>query len=108
VGRKAYSPTDEERKQVEIMASVGIIHEQIAAYLDICADTLTKYYAKELRTSAIKANAKVAGSLYQQAISGNVTAQIFWCKTKMGWKEKSEVEVSGKDGTPLIAIIKDA
>ena len=94
-GRPAHVPTEETRKQVEMMSAVGITSEQIAAFLDICPDLLPKYYAEERRSGAMKANVKVASSLYQQAINGNVTAQIFWCKTRLGWREKSEIEHVG-------------
>ena len=40
-------------------------------------------------------------SLYQQALAGNVTAQIWWTKGRMGWKEKTVSEVTGKDGGPI-------
>lgn len=106
MGRKAHQPTDENKKQVESMAAVGITQEQIAQFLKISQDTLAKYYEDELANGAIKANAKVASSLYTQAINGNVTAQIFWCKTRLGWREKSEVELSGKDNSPLTAVLQ--
>ena len=34
-----------------------------------------------------KANAQVAGFLFNSARNGNVTAQIFWLKTRARWKE---------------------
>ena len=61
----------------------------------IDADTLKKHFKEELRTAKIKANAKIGGTLFNQAINGNTSAAIFWAKTQMGWKEKSEIEHSG-------------
>ena len=34
-----------------------------------------------------KANAQVAGFLFNSARTGNVTAQIFWLKTRARWRE---------------------
>ena len=34
-----------------------------------------------------KANAQVAGFLFTAAKNGNVTAQIFWLKTRARWKD---------------------
>ena len=34
-----------------------------------------------------KANAQVAGFLFNAAKNGNVTAQIFWLKTRARWRE---------------------
>lgn len=36
----------------------------------------------------------VEDSLYQNALKGNVTAQIFWLKNKAGWKDSPAVAVS--------------
>lgn len=41
----------------------------------------------ELDLGATKANAQVAGFLFAAAKGGNVTAQIFWLKTRARWKE---------------------
>jgi hypothetical protein len=32
----------------------------------------------------------VARSLYMKALKGNVVAQIFWLKTRAGWKEPAQ------------------
>jgi hypothetical protein len=37
----------------------------------------------------------MAGSLFQAGIAGNVHAQKWWTMSRMGWKEKSEIEHSG-------------
>ena len=102
-GRKPFKPTDDERKMVSQMAAVGIPHEQIAAVTrdGIDADTLKKYFTKELREARIKANAKIGGALYNRAINGDTTAAIFWAKTQMGWRETQNLSVSDPDGNPL-------
>ena len=55
--------------------------------IGVSGKTLRKHYRKELDLAAIKANADVAGFLFNSAKKGNVTAQIFWLKTRAGWKE---------------------
>lgn len=86
--RKSHEPTAETRSNVKALASVGTTQEHIAIYLDIDVKTLRKHYRRELDTSLIIANSNVAKSLYKNANDGNVTAQIFWLKTKGGWSEK--------------------
>src|SRR6185503_12562897 len=44
-------------------------------------------YRDELDLGTTKANAQVAGFLFNSARNGNVSAQIFWLKTRAGWKE---------------------
>lgn len=101
VGRPAHEPTDENKTKVKTLAAVGIRHEDIAAKLGISADTLTKYYRKELDDGRVDANAAVAKSLYEQAKTGNTAAMIFWLKTRAGWKETQVNEHTGADGQPL-------
>ena len=86
--RKSHEPTAETRSNVKALASVGTTQEHIAIYLDIDVKTLRKHYRRELDTALILANSNVAKSLYKNANDGNVTAQIFWLKTKGGWSEK--------------------
>tara|TARA_Y100000593_G_scaffold38802_1_gene75111 strand:+ start:784 stop:1110 length:327 start_codon:yes stop_codon:yes gene_type:complete len=78
------------RKTVKAMAAYGIRHDDIARVVGVTGKTLRKHYRGELDTGHIEANAQVAGSLFQNAKGGNVTAQIWWTKTRMGWSEKRD------------------
>jgi hypothetical protein len=104
MSRKPHTPDEKSRKQVEALAGFGIPQADIALLLGIDPKTLRKHYAGELATGSIKANTKVAESLYQKALgngAGAVTAAIFWAKTRMGWKETFAHEHTGKDGRPI-------
>tara|TARA_R100001244_G_scaffold102971_3_gene76659 strand:- start:194 stop:529 length:336 start_codon:yes stop_codon:yes gene_type:complete len=74
------------------LARIGTPQEVIGDVLGIHRETVAKHYRRELDLSAAEANAEVANSLYQNAVNGNVTAQIFWCKTRLGWKETAVLE----------------
>ncbi len=93
--KPSFNPTDENRKIVEQMAAVGIPQEGIARVVGIDAKTLRKYFDEELSTAAVKANAKIGGTLYNKAINGDTSAAIWWSKARMRWSEKLETEVSG-------------
>ena len=70
--------------------------------------TLRKHYRDELDLGETKANAQVAGFLFNAARNGNVTAQIFWLKTRARWKETpSEHWHSGAVGTFDIRLLTD-
>ena len=69
------------------MAAYGIPEFDIARVLKVDPKTLRKYYQEELELGHTKANAQVAGFLFNSAKNGNVTAQIFWLKTRAQWKE---------------------
>lgn len=100
-GGDGYQPTPEGRKIVDAMAAFGIPQPQIAAVLDIGLSTLQKHFRDELDTAYVKANARVAQSLFDNATkNGNVAAQIFWLKTRARWKEpKQEHQHSGAVGS---------
>ena len=104
-GRPPHKPTDEGRKSVEAMAGYGIPHVDIATVVGVSHNTLRKRYRAELDAGHIKANSKIAESLYQQAVDhGNVTAAIWWTKARMGWSET--MKHTGEDGGPITVILK--
>lgn len=96
-----HEPTDENREKVRTLSAMGTRFEDIALELEINTDTLTKYYRKELDKGRITANAKVAQGLYNQAINGNVSASMFWLKTRAGWQEVNKHEITGANGNPI-------
>ncbi len=104
MGRKPHEPTDKDRKQISLMAGIGLTHGQIAKIIGISDETLRKYYDKELEVSAAMMNAQVAQNLYSIATSkgaGAVASAIFWMKTRGGWREVERKEITGKDGAPI-------
>lgn len=95
--------TDAERMLVKFMAIAAVPQERIAKVLKLRKETLLKEFRAELDEGADQLNANVVGALYKNAVTGNVAAQIFWCKTRLGWKDTSALEVSGKLDHELIA-----
>src|SRR4029079_4121673 len=87
MGRRAHKADPAQRRQVEAMAAYGIPETDISRVLGIDPKTLRKHYRGALDLGATKANAQVAGFLFNSARNGNVTAQIFWLKTRAQWKE---------------------
>ena len=96
MGRRAHKPDPAQRRQVEAMAAYGIPETDIAPVVGIDPKTLRKHYRDELDLGETKANAQVAGFLFNSARNGNVTAQIFWLKTRARWRETpTELRHSG-------------
>src|SRR5215207_1505169 len=96
MGRRAHKPDPTLRRQVEAMAAYGIPAGDIGRTLGVDAKPLRKHYRDELDLGTTKANAQVAGFLFNSAKSGNVTAQIFWLKTRARWRETpTELKHSG-------------
>jgi hypothetical protein len=101
-GRPKYQPTEEHRRQVMIMAGLGIVQAEIANLIGCSDRTLRTYYRRELDTGATEANMRVAQSLYNLATKeGNVAACIWWTKARMGWREAQDLNVGGQADNPL-------
>src|SRR5882757_8029248 len=99
MGRRAHKPDQGLRRQVEAMAAYGIPEPDISRVMHIDPKTLRKHYRDELDLGESKANAQVAGFLFNAAKSGNVSAQIFWLKTRARWRETPlELRHSGAIG----------
>jgi hypothetical protein len=101
MGRPPHEPTEERKRLVKALAGVGVRHEDISVKLGITPDTLVKHYSHELAEGRIEANAAVAQTLFQQAKAGNITAAIFWMKTRAQWRESHHLEVSGDQDNPM-------
>jgi hypothetical protein len=89
-GRPEYVPDEQTRKNVTVLAGVGVSHEVIANVVGISRPTLEKHYANELQYGSETANALVAANLFKQATKDDpkcVTAAMFWLKSRAGWNE---------------------
>lgn len=96
-----HEPTQQLRDAVSLHAAIGTPQETIGRILGIDAKTLRKYYRDELDLGSGRANAAVAGKLYQKAMNGDTVSQIFWLKTRAGWRDVHRHEFSGPGGGPV-------
>lgn len=75
------------------LAVCGYTHEEIAEIVEVSPLTLKKRFEHELKYAKKKANGRVVGALLKNAVENeNVTAQIWWTKTQLGWKETQQIE----------------
>ncbi len=118
----AYKPSESERRRVMMLVVCGIARDKIARHLGISSPALDRHFADELDNGNDIANAAVAGSLYQNAVDGTVSAQIFWMKSiarggdkdvgdaKLGATSNGEAEelaVSDREVARRIAFVLD-
>lgn len=99
-------------KQVEALAAQGLTRKQIAEALGISPATVYDRQRKDedfkaaIKRGKAKGIVKVSNALFQQAIKGNITAQIFYLKTQAGWKEKDRLDVK-QQGSVQINFVDD-
>ncbi len=89
-GRPPHQPNETTRTCVRNLALTGSTKDKIAEIVGLSKATLYKHYRDELEHAKAKANADVAGALYQSAMNGNVSAQVFWLKTQAGWRQNPD------------------
>lgn len=101
-----HEPTESKKAEVRALASMGVPHDQISAYIGIDKKTLYKYYREILDKAKIQANMKMAQCLFQQAQNGSTTAAIFWLKCQAGWRDNDSVNVNADDKDININIVR--
>lgn len=106
-GRPPIEITQEMLGQVEVLAGQGLTAEQIANCLGIGRTTLydkindNEDFSNAIKEGQGKAAGFVTGKLFDHIRNGNLAAIFFYCKTRLGWKETTRNEHTGKDGAPL-------
>jgi hypothetical protein len=89
---------------VKSLRAMGLSAEQIALQLDIPLAQLLKEFRDEMARAIPELKAKVAGHLFQAAISGDLRAIIFWLKTRAGWRERERHEIVDVAPAPLVLL----
>jgi hypothetical protein len=101
-GSPGFDPGPEQAQQVEKLTSLGLSVADISATLRIEPKLLKKFYMYELETADKRTNAAVAKVALQLALSGAAPDMTkFWLKTRAGWKETKEVQMTGANGGPI-------
>src|ERR1700733_10098812 len=93
-GGSKYQPSDQDRRTVAAMISVGINQNAICAVLDITVPTLHRHFRNELNISYIKLKARMRARLVAKAESGDTLALIFVNKV-LGWNEYAMTQGGG-------------
>lgn len=122
----SYVATEADRRKVRLLAGFGLKQEEICLLLinprtgsPIHKETLWKHYRLELDIGMVEADAQVAQALFTQCVGRkaeyddkgnqiraevvpNVTAQIYWTKARLGWRENINLNIRGQVavGTP--------
>ena len=105
-----FEPTDEQRAMVERAAGLGVTQDNICALLGgMSKHTLENHFREELDRGIALIQYKVGSSLVDNALNGNVKAQMFYLTRRAGWKETQVIEnkVSRLDAMSEDEIIKE-
>lgn len=104
-GRPPYQANEQTKAQIGLMAAAGLTRHAIYTMLGIDKKTFTKYHEEDYQMGLDRMVSSVAARIYRKAISNDsdaLSAGMFLLKMRAGWKEAKHLEVTGKDGAPLV------
>jgi hypothetical protein len=112
MSRKPFVVNETVREKVRHLAGVGVRQDDIARLVGCAPKTLRKRCRDDLDRGVAEANAVVSGSLFAAAKGGNVTAQIFWLKSRARWREnaaRSDAAAGGdaEGSSPVVLVLPD-
>lgn len=97
---KRRTVTENEMKMAETMAGYGVPYSQISKALGRSLTALKMACGDRMDIAKTKANATVAGALFERAKSGHVEAMKFWLKNRARdeWNDSHQLEINGDAG----------
>lgn len=98
---KGTHPNPTLAQTVATMSLAGFTIKQVCEALKISPETLSEHYDDEMKHGRTRMMTDVVGSLAQRAIAGSDTAAIFLAKARLGWSDRQQIELTGKDGGPI-------
>ena len=103
-------------EEVERLASFGLTLDQVALALGIAQSTLyakkaeNTEFSEAIKRGQAKGIHAVANKLFDNAMGGNVTAQLFYLKARAQWRDTPPPEKESDTDTPsgVDVSVKDA
>ena len=84
--------------EVERFSGIGLSNKEVASALGIAEATLyrrkqdNESFESALKKGRAKAAADIANAVYENAMKGNITAQIWYEKTRRGLSDKVQID----------------
>lgn len=104
---------DEYREQAKNYCLLGATDVDLARFFGVTPRTIITWrkahpeFHEACEDGKARADALVARSLYNNALSGDTTACIFWLKNrqKHAWRDRHEIDHSGKVAVDPIQLL---
>lgn len=106
-GKPRFIFTPERLDTIAKLTKIGTPLDEVAWFIGCNKKTIEREAARDgslVNVALLKGRNEMKGFLRENAFQmakKNPGMAIFLCKVKLGWKEKSEVEVSNPDGRPI-------
>lgn len=104
-GRPKHEPTAESIGMVERLASLGLTLEETSYAIGVHRETFNLYrdshYSDAIKSGKARGRITSGAVLMREMLAGNMTALIWYEKTRLGMTEKVHTLVSNPDGGPV-------
>jgi hypothetical protein len=112
MARKAFVADEAMRERVRYLAGVGVPQDDIARIVGCAPKTLRKRFRDDLDRGIAEANATVCGYLFAAAKAGNISAIIFWLKSRVHWRERGAADAAptpadAAANSPVLLVLPD-
>jgi hypothetical protein len=94
-GSKTRIWTEQEKDIIKALAIARTPHAAIAKAVGTDKETLLKHFGEFLEVEKLRFDAFVVGQVAKAIKQGDKSMIMFYCKTQMGWRETSNLELSG-------------
>jgi hypothetical protein len=108
MARTAFVADEAMREKVRYLAGVGVRQDDIARIIGCAPKTLRRRFRDELDRGVAEANATICGYLFAATKAGNISAIIFWLKTRAHWREETATDAQAADAQAADAQAADA
>lgn len=102
-GRPTFIPSAAQRQMVLVWRGTGIAPADIARQVGVSLATLNKHFHEEMAHGMTTIISKMSAKVVTKALGGDGAMLKFYLANFGGdlWKEKKQLELTGKDGAPL-------
>jgi hypothetical protein len=103
-GQPEWAPTEKDITIINALAACGVPQVLIEIRIGHCWTTIKKHLPDLVIQEQKDQDGAVVHSLWINAVVfNNVTAQIYWTKARMGWREAKENPAEGVDNTEFLS-----
>ncbi len=98
-----------DMSEVERLGGLGLTLDEVGYVLGVTTQTIHNWkknpkFFDALKKGRAQADSRIKQSLYQRALEGDVTAQIFWLKNRdpKNWGDKRQLDISSDDSSEVV------
>lgn len=89
------------KEAIQVMTAAGVKKNIIARLLRMSPTRLSQKFSDEMEYGSEILTTRMVNALIQKGLDGNVSAIIFYLKSKAGWREIDRNDIPGAEGAAI-------